>query len=252
MSKNTERFSDRVENYVKYRPGYPPEVLMYLNERIDFNASRIVADVGSGTGISSEMFLKNGNHVYAIEPNKEMREAADKLLYGYANYHSVNGTSENTMIVDESIDLVVAAQAFHWFDRGAFKRQCYRITRVGAYCLLIWNERKVVSDFEKAYEELLLKYANDYQQVDHRNIRENDIEAFFAPNPVFFETLHNEQVFDYESVKGRLLSSSYAPNVGEPNYESMITYLREIFDEHQKDGRVSFTYDCKLFLGQIL
>ena len=252
MSKNTERFSDRVDNYIKYRPGYPPEVLMYLNERIDFNANRIVADVGSGTGICAEMFLKNGNMVYAVEPNKEMREAADNLLSGYPNYVSVNGSSESSTIADQSIDLIVAAQAFHWFDREVFKRECHRIGRVGAYCLLIWNERKVESDFEKAYEELLLIYANDYQQVDHKNIRENDIEAFFAPNPVFFETLHNEQVFEYEGVKGRLLSSSYAPNVGEPNYEPMIAYLREIFDQHQTDGRVSFSYDCKLFLGQIL
>jgi len=252
MSKNTERFSDRVENYVKYRPGYPQEIVMYLNEKIDFNRDWVVADIGSGTGISAEMYLKNGNEVYAVEPNMEMREAADNLLCGYANYHSINGTSEATTIVDQSIDLIIAAQAFHWFDRHLFKRECSRIGRYGAYCLLIWNERKVESGFEKAYEELLLKYANDYQLVDHRNIRENDIEAFFAPNPVFSEILHNDQVFDYEGVRGRLLSSSYAPNVGEPNYEPMIAYLREIFDKHQKEGRVSFTYDCKLFLGQIL
>lgn len=252
MSKNTERFSDRVDNYVKYRPGYPSEVLKYLNESIDFNSNKVVADIGSGTGISAEMFLENGNKVYAVEPNNEMREAADKLLSRYPNYHSLAGTSESTTIVDRGIDLIVAAQSFHWFDRIAFKRECYRISRVGAYCLLIWNERKVMSDFEKAYEALLLKYANDYRKVDHRNIRENDIEVFFAPNLVFSETLHNEQIFDYEGVKGRLLSSSYAPNVGEPNFEPMIVYLREIFDKYQKDGRVSFSYDCKLFLGQIV
>lgn len=252
MSNNTERFSDRVENYIKYRPGYPPEVLAYLNEKIHFNADKVVADIGSGTGISAEIFLKNGNKVYAVEPNKEMREAADRLLSGYSGYVSVHGTSEATTVPAHSVDLIVAAQAFHWFDREAFKRECSRISRVGAYCLLIWNERKVESDFEKVYEELLIRYANDYQQVDHRNIREKDIEAFFAPAPVMSGVLHNEQVFDYEGVKGRLLSSSYAPNRGEPNFEPMIVYLHEIFDRYQRDGQVSFSYDCKLFLGQIL
>ena len=252
MSNNTERFSDRVENYIKYRPGYPQEVLMYLKERINFNSDKIVADIGSGTGISAEMFLQNGNKVYAVEPNKEMRQAADDLLSGYPNYRGVNGKSESTTIEDQSIDMIVAAQAFHWFDKDAFKRECRRISRVGACCLLMWNERKVESDFEKAYEELLLKYANDYRQVDHRNVREKDIETFFAPSQVLSETMHNEQIFYYEGVKGRLLSSSYAPNVGEPNYEPMIAYLRGIFDKYQKEGRVSFSYDCKLFLGQIL
>ena len=252
MSKNTERFSDRVENYIKYRPGYPPEVLKYLNEKIGFNSDGVVADIGSGTGISAEMFLTNGNKVYAVEPNNEMREAADKLLSEYPHYFSVNGTSEATTIAGQSIDLIVAAQAFHWFDSEAFKIECRRISRGGAYCLLIWNERKVESDFEKAYEELLLKYANDYLQVDHRNVKEKDIEAFFTPGTVLTEVLYNQQVFDYEGVKGRLLSSSYAPNVGEPNFEPMIAYLREIFDKYQTGGRVSFSYDCKLFLGQIL
>jgi SAM-dependent methyltransferase len=252
MSKNTERFSDRVENYIKYRPGYPPEVLAYLNGKINFNGDKVVADIGSGTGISAEMFLKNGNKVYAVEPNKEMREAADRLLSGYSGYVSVSATSEATTVASHSVDLIVAAQAFHWFDREAFKRECSRICRAGAYCLLIWNERKVESDFEKAYEELLRKYATDYQQVDHRNIREKDIEAFFAPAPVMSVVLPNEQVFDYEGVKGRLLSSSYAPNIGESNFEPMIVYLREIFDRYQRGGQVSFSYDCKLFLGQIL
>jgi SAM-dependent methyltransferase len=250
MAKNTERFADRIENYIKYRPGYPPEIFSFLNDKIGFTAAQDVADVGSGTGISAELFLRNGNKVYAVEPNKEMREAADKLLANYPGYVSVNGGSEATSLADHSVDLIVAAQAFHWFDKGAFKRECQRIGRVGAHCLLIWNERKVKSPFEIAYEALLLRYGTDYQKVDHRNIREEDLRTFFAPHPIISATLYNEQIFDYEGVKGRLLSSSYAPNVGEPNFEPMIAYLCEIFDAHQKDGRVGFSYDCNLFLGR--
>ena len=249
--ENTDRFSDRVENYIKYRPGYPSEVLAWLSDKIGFSSDMIVADIGSGTGISAEVFLKNRNKVYAVEPNREMREAADKLLSGYAGYVSVNGASEATTIPDHSVDLIVAAQAFHWFDRAAFKRECSRIGKASAHCLLMWNERKVESDFEKAYEDLLIRYATDYQQVDHRNIREKDLADFYAPHPLISVTLHNEQVFDYEGVKGRLLSSSYAPNVGEPNFEPMLAYLHEIFDRYQSDGHVSFSYDCNLFLGKV-
>ena len=249
MPKNTERFADRVENYIKYRPSYPQEVISFLANKIGFNASQDVADIGSGTGISAELFLRNGNKVYAVEPNKEMREAADRLLAEYNGYISVNGGSEASTLPDHCIDLIVAAQAFHWFDRNAFKKECQRIGRAGGYCLLIWNERKVESDFEKVYEELLIRYGTDYRSVDHRNIREEDLRAFFAPHPIISETLFNEQIFDYEGVKGRLLSSSYAPNVGEPNFEAMIAYLKEIFDRYQKDGKVSFSYDCNLFLG---
>jgi SAM-dependent methyltransferase len=251
MPKNTERFSDRVENYIRYRPDYPSEVLEYLKDKIGFSSKDTVADIGSGTGISAEMFLRNGNKVYAVEPNKEMREAADRLLASYSGYIGVNGSSEATTLPDQSVDLVVAAQAFHWFDRAAFKKECKRIGRVGAHCLLMWNERKVESDFEKAYEDLLIKYATDYLRVDHRNIREKDLVEFFAPAPVSHVVLYNEQLFDYEGVKGRLLSSSYVPNLGEPNFEPMIALLHEIFDRYKKDGRVSFSYDCNLFLAEI-
>lgn len=250
MAKNTERFSDRVENYIKYRPGYPPGLISFLSDKINFTADQVVADVGSGTGISTELFLQNGNKVYAVEPNKEMRDAADRLLEKYEGYVSVNGSSEATTLPDHSMDLIVAAQAFHWFDRVAFKKECQRISKAGAHCLLIWNERKVESDFEKSYEDLLIRYATDYQQVDHRNIREDDLRTFFAPHPIISTVLHNEQIFDFEGVKGRLLSSSYAPNIGEPNFDPMIAYLREIFDKHQRDGKVSFSYDCNLFVGR--
>ena len=251
MAKNIERFSDRVESYIRYRPDYPLAIFDFLSEKANFQTSTVVADIGSGTGISTEMFLRNGNKVYAVEPNKEMREAADRSLGSFEKYVSVNGSSEVTTLPADSVDLIVAAQAFHWFERKIFKTECQRIGTQDAHCLLIWNERKVESDFEKAYEDLLIRYATDYTSVDHRNIKLDDIAAFFAPNEVQAETLYNEQLFDFNGVKGRLLSSSYAPNIGEPNYEPMIVYLREIFDQYQKNEQVGFSYDCKLFLGRI-
>ena len=251
MTNNTERFSDRVDNYIKYRPGYPPELMSYLRETIGLTRDRVVADIGSGTGISTELFLMSGHRVYAVEPNTEMREAAEGLLCEFEGFVSVNGTSEATTLAAESIDLIVAAQAFHWFDRVAFMSECRRIGRPGAYCLLIWNERRVVSDFERAYEGLLSRYATDYTKVDHRNIQKDDMGAFFTPHEMFTATFHNQQVFEYEGLKGRLLSSSYAPNADHVNYEPMLAYLREIFDAHQVAGQVSFTYDSNLYLGRV-
>jgi SAM-dependent methyltransferase len=251
MTNNTERFSDRVDNYIKYRPGYPPELIPYLCETIGLTRDWVVADIGSGTGISTELFLIAGHSVYAVEPNTEMRDAAEGLLCEFEGLVSVNGSSEATTLAAGSVDLIVAAQAFHLFDRAAFRSECRRIGRPDAYCLLIWNERRVVSGFEIAYEGLLSMYATDYSKVDHRNIQKDDMAAFFAPEEMLTSTFRNQQVFDYEGVKGRLLSSSYAPNVGHVNYEPMLTYLREIFDAHQSCGRVSFTYDCNLYLGKV-
>lgn len=251
MADNTNRFSDRVDNYIRYRPGYPPEVLLYLEQQTGLDAGWTIADIGSGTGISTEMFLNNNNKVYAVEPNKEMREAADRLLSHHAGYVSIDGTDEHTTLPVQSVDLITAAQAFHWFDRAAFKKEAQRIARDGAWYVLIWNERKVASGFEVAYEDLLVRYATDYTTVDHRNISEGDLRSFFAPSEMIAQTFYNEQLFDYEGVKGRLLSSSYAPNEGHPDYTPMLSYLREIFDRHQADGRVGFSYDCHVYLARV-
>lgn len=251
MADHTHRFSDRVGNYIRYRPTYPAEVLLWLEQQTGLDAGWTIADIGSGTGISTQMFLDNNNKVYAVEPNKEMRDAADRLLGHHAGYISVDGTAEHTTLPAGSVDLITAAQAFHWFDREAFKREAQRIARDGAWYALIWNERKVVSAFEVAYEDLLIKYGTDYTRVDHRNISEGDLRHFFAPAEMTARTFYNEQLFDYEGVKGRLLSSSYAPNEGHPGYAPMLAYLREIFDRHQQDGRVGFSYDCHLYLAQV-
>ncbi|MBS1624138.1 MAG: class I SAM-dependent methyltransferase [Bacteroidetes bacterium] len=251
MADNTNRFSDRVDHYIRYRPGYPSEVLLYLEQQTGLDAGWTIADIGSGTGISAEMFLKNNNKVYAVEPNKEMREAADRLLCHHAGYVSVDGTAENTTLPVQSVDLITAAQAFHWFDRAAFRREARRIARDGAWYALIWNERKVASPFEIAYEDLLIRYATDYTTVDHRNISPEDLKDFFAPSEMTTRTFYNEQLFDYEGVKGRLLSSSYAPNEGHERYEPMLAYLRQIFDAHQAGGRVGFSYDCHLYLARV-
>jgi len=246
---STQRFSNRVDNYVKYRPGYPKAVLHFMSEVTGFTPSWKVADIGSGTGISTSLFLDNGNTVYAVEPNGPMREKAEELLGSNPRFISINATAENTTLNDASIDLVIAGQAFHWFDPIAAKTEFTRILRPGGAIALLWNERQKDSDFEKAYEALLLEYGTDYAQVNHSNVTEKDIITFFQPSPLHLRIADNRQAFDWERLKGRLLSSSYIPVEQNAGYEKMMQDLKKIFDTHQQNGNVHFDYQTKIYMA---
>ncbi|HEY2726235.1 MAG TPA: class I SAM-dependent methyltransferase, partial [Parafilimonas sp.] len=229
MADNTKRFGNRVDNYVKYRPSYPKEIISFLENEIGFNKDFIVADVGSGTGILSEIFLDKGNTVYGIEPNEPMRNKAEELLKNYSSFKSINGTAEQTTLQKESVDIITAAQAFHWFDVEKTKAEFKHILKPDGYCCLIWNERLNESAFAKAYDELLLGFSIDYAKVDHKNIDDKKIESFFEPNHVIKHSFNNKQVFDFEGLKGRLLSSSYTPDENHPKHNAMIESLMNIY-----------------------
>jgi SAM-dependent methyltransferase len=252
MTDPTQRFSDRVENYIKYRPGYPNEVIAILRDECRLVPDSIVADVGSGTGILTEMFLRNGNVVYGIEPNQEMRDAAERLLKGYQRFYSIAAKAEETTLSDASVDFIVAGQAFHWFDREKTKIEFNRILKPGGWVALIWNERLTdTTPFLVAYERLLKDYSTDYEQVDHRRIDAAVIREFFGSDNFRLKQFKNVQVFDYEGVKGRLLSSSYAPEEGHPKYEPMMAELQRIFQAHQAEGKVIFEYVTQMYYGQL-
>ena len=246
----TQRFSNRVENYIRYRPGYPDEVLQILEKETGLTPSSIIADIGSGTGISAKLFLKNGNTVYAVEPNDAMRKAAESLLKNYPNFHSVNGTSSATAIDDHCIDLIVAAQAFHWFTPDEARREFDRILKPDGNVMLMWNRRKENETlFLASYEALLQQYGTDYAQVRHTNINDQVLGTFFESYKK--HVVYNEQLFDFDGLKGRLLSSSYAPAEGHPNYEPMIEQLKIMFEEYQQNGQVRFEYDTEIYIGQV-
>jgi ubiquinone/menaquinone biosynthesis C-methylase UbiE len=251
MTDNTQRFSNRVDNYVKYRPSYPTEIFTFLENEIQFNSSCIIADIGSGTGILSQMFLNNGNTVYAVEPNEPMRNAAEKILNDYNSFISVDATAEQTTLQDNSIDLITAAQAFHWFDPVKTRAEFKRILKENGYCCLIWNDRVVESPFEKAYEKLLSEYSTDYTKVDHKYMNDERVAAFFAPERYIKQSFHNKQVFDFEALKGRLLSSSYVPEENEMNYDAMIALLKNIFTTFNQNNAVVFNYETKVYLGKL-
>ena len=249
MSDNTQRFSNRVDNYVKYRPSYPTEIISFLENKIQFKF--IVADIGSGTGILSQMFLDNGNTVFGIEPNEPMRNKAEELLKNYSSFKSIDGTAEQTKLQNESVDLITAAQAFHWFDAEKTKAEFKRISKPHSYCCLIWNERLVASTFEKSYEQLLLDYGTDYTSVNHKNIDEKKIAAFFSPHQFIQQMFSNKQVFDFEGLKGRLLSSSYTPDENHPKHKPMIESLKNIFNSFNQNNTVQFDYETKVYLSKM-
>ena len=251
MNDNTKRFSNRVDNYVKYRPSYPQEIIPFLEKTIGFNKDFIVADIGSGTGILSQLFLENNNTVFGVEPNEPMRNKAEELLQNYSSFKSINGTAEQTNVENESVDLITAAQAFHWFEIDKTKTEFKRILKPNGYCCLIWNERLENSDFLKAYEQLLKEYSTDYTQVDHKNIDDKKIEAFFSPNKVVKQSFNNKQDFDFEGLKGRLLSSSYSPDENHPKHKAMMEALKNVFYSFNQNNAVQFDYETKLYLGKL-
>jgi ubiquinone/menaquinone biosynthesis C-methylase UbiE len=247
----TTRFSSRVDNYVLYRPGYPAEVIDLLRKECGLMKDSVIADIGSGTGKLSELFLKEGCEVFGIEPNKEMREAGERM--DFSNFTSINGTAETTTLPAQSMDFITVAQAFHWFDHAPCRAEFWRILKPGGWTVIVWNDRRTDSTpFLQDYEKLLREFATDYEQVNHRWTDKPEIIRDFFGNEPRFKSFYYVQQFDFEGAKGRLLSSSYAPEAGHPKYEQMLAALKRIFDVHQKNGVVAFEYDTRVHYGHLV
>jgi SAM-dependent methyltransferase len=247
----TKRFSNRVENYLKYRPRYPAAIIPLLEAECCLTSNSVIADIGSGTGFLTELFLKNGNPVFGVEPNPEMRVAGERVLAKYPEFSSISGAAEATTLPDHAIDFIVAGQAFHWFDRLAARPEFVRILKVGGWVVLAWNGYRVeTSPMMAAYQDLVLRYGTDYSEVQ-RELVTGDIASFYEPGSCRCARFEFQQPFDYEGVKGRLLSSSFAPEADHPSYEAMLNQLRKIFDANEKDGEVNFAYETELYYGQL-
>ncbi len=249
----TKRFSDRVRDYVLYRPDYPAGILPFLADELGYSQAWVIADIGSGTGKLAQLFLENGNQVYGVEPNDEMRLAGEDVLAGYSNFTSVVGTAEATTLADNSADLITAGQAFHWFDPPNALVEFRRILKPGGIVALIWNQWSAdLSSFMSDYQNLLTTFSLDANRVRHNSTEANaEVVAFFEPNGPSLHLLENKQMLDFEGIKGRLLSSSYAPLPGHPSHEPMMVRLGEIFDSHQQNGLVEFLYKTHVYYGEI-
>lgn len=247
----TQRFSSRVDNYVRYRPGYPSAVVDLLKQECGLTPDSVIADIASGTGIFTRMLLENGNRVFGVEPNSDMRRAGEEFLAAYPRFTSVAGTAEATSLPEHSVDIVTAAQAAHWFDRKPARSEFVRILKPQGWAVLIWNERKTDSTaFLRDYEQLQLSYGTDYREVRHERATA-EIDAFFAPSRLELRVFCISQEFDYSALQGRLLSSSYTPQPDRPQYDPMLRELQRIFSIHQGNGRVSVEYDTRVFYGRL-
>jgi len=245
-----KRFSNRVEDYARYRPSYPRAILRTLIAECGLTPEWRIADIGSGTGKLAELFLDNGNRVYGVEPNEKMRGAAEELLSNNPNFISVAGSAEATTLKLNSVEMIAAGQAFHWFDRAATKAEFIRILKPHGWVVLVWNERKDDSTpFLREYEQLLRRYSRDYERVDHRKITNEILEEFFSPAKFRKRVFEKTQDFDREGLLGRLRSSSYVPAPGEPHHEIIVREAEGLFEKYAENGKVRFEYSTAMYFA---
>lgn len=250
-SDATQRFSSRVDNYVRYRPGYPSEIIKLLKNDCGLTASSVIADIAFGTGIFTKLLLENGNRVFGVEPNADMRKAGEEFLGSFPDFTSVAGTAEATTLPSHRVDIATAAQAAHWFDLKKARAEFMRIINPGGWSVLLWNERSVASTpFLREYEQLILRFGTDYKEVRHERTTDT-IHEFFAPTSFQARVFDNHQKIDYAGLEGRLLSSSYTPSPDHPNYRPMLDELRRIFDTHQAGGEVVLEYKTRVYYAQL-
>ncbi len=248
----TKRFANRVDSYIQYRPSYPPELFELLEKECGLESDWTVADIGSGTGILSRLLLERGYQVFGIEPNDQMRRASEGLLTGYSAFQCVAATAEDTTLNEHSVDLIVAAQSFHWFEPKFARREFQRILKPDGVVALIWNDRrKDTTQFLSDYERLLVTFGTDYQMVDHTRIGQSALKKFFGRDGFHSAAFDNRQDFDFYGLRGRLLSATYVPSENEPGFSPMIRQLHTIFERNQDNGKVSVDYDTRIYYGHL-
>jgi SAM-dependent methyltransferase len=247
-----QRFSNRVADYLRYRPKYPVEMLDVLRDNCGLRPEHVIADIGSGTGFLSELFLKNGNRVIGVEPNAEMRAGGAEYLREYPNFRSLEGSAESTGISEGSVDFITAGQAFHWFEPNGARREFLRILKPGGWVVVTWNDRRMdEAQLTREYEDLLERYGIEYARVKDAYPERKSLQEFFAAQNIGECDLPNFQELDHQGFRGRLLSSSYAPAPGDANFEPMLAGLEKIFRAHERNGIVRMEYFTRIYFGQL-
>jgi ubiquinone/menaquinone biosynthesis C-methylase UbiE len=251
MEDFTQRFTGRAESYSKYRPSYPIQILDIFEKEAKFDSTKVVADIGSGTGILSRLFLENGNKVFGVEPNDDMRRLAELNLEEFQKFESIKGTAENTGLEDESVDLIAVAQALHWFDPEKSWREFRRIAKHGCYLCVLYNDRKKddPSGITHEYEEIIQKYARNKPKLER--IEDDILSQFFKEWSFKKFSLPNKQILEFEGFLGRVSSASYMPRPSDLEFSAVERELKDVFDKHHKDSKITLSYDTNIFLGLI-
>lgn len=247
-SKN--RYTDRVEDYLLYRPGYPAVIGDMLAQEHGLSSSSVVADLGSGTGLLSELFLDCGCKVAGIEPNEKMRTAGDTRLARFERFRSVGGSAEATGLPHACVDFAAAGQAYHWFDQARTAAEIRRILKPGGHVVLVWNDRRTTATpFLVAYEQMLRKFAVDYKEMNHRRLQPEAIREALGTEELLLHTFENKQILNKEALAGRVRSSSYCPTRNHPKYEAMMTEVERLFEMYSFDGMVTMEYDTLVYVA---
>ena len=249
--KSTERFSTRVDAYREFRPRYPREVLDVLRRDCGLTSETMIADVAAGTGLLAEIFLANGNPVVAVEPNAAMRAVCEELR-GEFPLRCFDGTAEATGLAENSVDMITVGQAMHWFNLDAARAEFVRVLRRGGWCVVVYNHRKMRGDaFHEGYERILVEFGKDYGAVQSSHLTEDKLAAFFAPSEMKCAALPNAQDLTLEGLRGRVLSSSYMPQEGDPKYATMMDAVDALFARHARTGVVRMEYETAVCYGRL-
>jgi len=249
QADSTRRFSNRAGFYAAYRPKYPDSVIDHLKRDAGLGENAVIADVGSGTGNSAELFLRHGHEVYGVEPNREMRFAAEGRLQHFPKFHSISGTAEDTSLPDACVDWVISASSFHWFDARLARAEFQRILRPDGTVLLMGNlHRKTGSEFMAAYSGIFRKYSERNRAYENREER---IRELFAPHGYQTAALKYHESLDLGQLSGRLLSYSSIPLSGQPGHDAMMQELRDAFERASENGRVPSEGEVTLHWGRL-
>lgn len=248
----TKIFSKTVDYYNKSRPTYPIELLDFLEKNYGVNTSHMIADIGSGTGIFTKLLLGKGYHVTSVEPNNDMRRVAEKSLTNYQFYKSIAASAESTELKDNSIDVITVATAFHWFNPQLTKCEFKRILKSDGICLLVWNIRDSEFPVMQDYELMMRQYVSNYEEVVGNHYSSDDVIIdFFSPNRMDTVEFPNVQSLDLDGFKGRILSTSYSPKLGENNYEELLIASEDLFNSYQSSNMINLHYKCRCYIGKL-
>jgi len=253
---NEGRFTGKADIYRKFRSSYPKELIDYLYVQVGFKESSVIADIGSGTGIFSRLLLERGSRVYCVEPNEDMRRAAEQDLGGadgFEGFVSINASADDIELGEESVDFVTAAQAFHWFDRASFQKECRRILKNGGKVVLVWNVRDFEHEIVKRDYVIREKYCVDRKGFGEAGGPPKDCTSFFADAKCEVKKFRNDLVLDREGYIGMNLSRSYAPkeDAHPEQYRGLVRELGVLFDEYGEDGIMRFPQFTQSFAGYI-
>ena len=250
---NEDKFNHLADIYEKYRPSYPEEYIKDIIIKCYLDSESLVADIGAGTGILTRQFLNNNIQIVGVEPNQDMRKIL-KRLEKNPNFRSIDGTAEHTNLEDNSIDLIVVAQAFHWFDKEKFKKECKRILKPNGKVWILWNQLDETKEIVKEQKRIDDEYTNRFQEVNgilDANKKEEQIQGFFQGNIYEKKVVDNPLENDKERFIGANLSKSYSLKKENPNYDNYIEAFGQIFDRYSENGKVMIPNKTYGYLGKV-